>query len=211
MVVEKAVADGIGMDIDVKNSQGVMIVNIGYDTTEISILSLGGIVLSKLIKIGGNKFDEAIRSAVRREYNLIIGNKTAETVKMNLKELESEGKAAVVYGRDIVVGLPVEREIPTKLVDECLKEHFNTIIDNVRIILERTPPELSADIFRHGLYLSGGASQVNHFAELLGKGTGLKVNCAEDPISSTVRGISQIIKNSHFRSVAHTIEGMTKK
>ncbi|MGN0472625.1 MAG: rod shape-determining protein MreB [Lachnospiraceae bacterium] len=211
MVVEKAVADGIGMDIDVKNSQGVMIVNIGYDTTEISILSLGGIVLSKLIKIGGNKFDEAIRSAVRREYNLIIGNKTAEMVKMNLKELESEGKAAVVYGRDIVVGLPVEREIPTKLVDECLKEHFNTIIDNVRIILERTPPELSADIFRHGLYLSGGASQVNHFAELLGKGTGLKVNCAEDPISSTVRGISQIIKNSHFRSVAHTIEGMTKK
>lgn len=210
-VIEKAVADGIGMDIDVKNSQGVLIVNVGYDTTEISILSLGGIVLSKLIKVGGAKFDEAIRSAVRREYNLIIGNRTAETVKMSLRDLEKEGKGAIVYGSDIIAGLPVEREIPTKFVDECLKEHFDTIIDNVRIILERTPPELSADIFRHGLYLSGGASQTNHFAELLAKGTGLKVNCADDPIATTVRGMSQIIKNSHFKSVAHTIEGMSKR
>lgn len=155
MVVEKAVADGLGMDIDVKNSQGVLVVNVGYDTTEISILSLGGIVLSKLIKVGGFKFDEAIKNAVRKEFSLIIGGKTAENIKISLGELCEEGKGAVVYGRDIVTGLPVEREIPVSLVDECLQEHFYTIIDNVKVILERTPPELAADIYRHGIYLTG--------------------------------------------------------
>ena len=141
LVVEKAVADGLGMDIDVKNSQGVLTVNVGYDTTEISILSLGGIVLSKLIKIGGLKFDDAIRSAVRKEFSLIIGGKTAENVKISLKELEKEGRGAVVYGRDIVTGLPVERELPTSMIDECLMELFYTIIDSIKVILERTPPE----------------------------------------------------------------------
>ena len=106
MVVEKAVADGLGLDIDVKNSQGVLVVNVGYETTEISILSLGGIVLSRLIKVGGMKFDDAIRAAVRREFSLIIGGKTAENVKIALKELEEEGKGAIVYGRDIVTGHP---------------------------------------------------------------------------------------------------------
>ncbi len=209
-VVEKAVADGLGLEIDVKNSQGVLVVNVGYETTEISILSLGGIVLSRLIKAGGLKFDEAIRAAVRREFSLIIGGKTAESVKISLKELEEEGRGAVVYGRDIVTGLPVEREIPTKLVDESLEEHFNTIIDNVKVILERTPPELAADIYRHGIYLTGGASQVSHLAERLAAGTGLKVNEAENPINSVAMGLAKIIKDENYRSVTSTIEGMSK-
>lgn len=210
MVVEKAVADGLGLDIDVKNSQGVLVVNVGYDTTEISILSLGGIVLSRLIKVGGYKFDEAIRSAVRREFSLIIGGKTAENVKIALKELEEEGKGAVVYGRDIVTGLPVEREIPTSLVDECLSEHFHTIIDNIKVILERTPPELAADIYRHGIYLTGGASQVNHLAERISQGTGLKVNVAETPLTSVAVGLSKIINEDNYKTVAYAIEGMSK-
>ncbi len=210
MVVEKAVADGLGLDIDVKNSQGVLVVNVGYDTTEISILSLGGIVLSKLIKVGGLKFDDAIRNAVRREYSLIIGGKTAENIKMNLRELEKEGRGAIVYGRDIVTGLPVEREIPTKLVDEAMTEHFNSIIDNIKVILERTPPELAADIYRHGIYLTGGASQVNHLAQLVSNGTGLKVNVAEDPVTSVAVGLSKIIKDDNYKSVAYAIEGMSK-
>ncbi|MCM1112238.1 MAG: rod shape-determining protein [Muribaculum sp.] len=210
MVVEKAVADGLGLDIDVKNSQGVLVVNVGYETTEISILSLGGIVLSRLIKAGGLKFDEAIRSAVRREFSLIIGGKTSETVKIALKELENEGRGALVYGRDIVTGLPVEREIPTKLVDECLEEHFNTIIDNVKVILERTPPELAADIYRHGIYLTGGASQVNHLAERMATGTGLRVNVAENPQTSVAAGLSKIIKDENYKSVAYAVEGMSK-
>jgi len=210
MVVEKAVADGLGLDIDVKNSQGVLVVNVGYETTEISILSLGGIVLSRLMKIGGLKFDEAIRAAVRKEFSLIIGGKTAEMVKINLKELEQEGRGAVVYGRDIVTGLPVEREIPTKLVVECLEEHFNSIVDNVKVILERTPPELAADIYRHGIYLTGGASQVSHLAERLAVGTGLKVNVSENPLTSVAIGLSKIIKEENYKSVAYAIEGMSK-
>ncbi len=210
MVVEKAIADGLGMNIDVKNSQGVLMVNVGYDTTEISILSLGGIVLSRLIKTGGQKFDDAIRNAIRKEFSLIIGGKTAEKVKIDLQELEGNGQGALVYGRDIVTGLPVEREIPTRLIDETLTEHFAAIIDNVKVILERTPPELAADIYRNGLYLTGGASQVNHFAELMRKGTGLNVNVAENPITSVAVGLSKIIKDDNYKSVAYAIEGMSK-
>lgn len=210
MVVEKAVADGLGLDIDVKNSQGVLMVNVGYETTEISILSLGGIVLSRLIKNGGLKFDEAIRNAVRKEFSLIIGGKTAETVKMNLGELESQGQGALVYGRDIVTGLPVEREIPTKLVVECLEESFHSIVDNVKVILERTPPELAADIYRHGIYLTGGASRVSHLAERMATGTGLKVNVTDNPETSVVLGLARIIKDDNYKSVAYAIEGMSK-
>ena len=210
MVVEKAVADGLGLEIDVKNSQGVLIVNVGFDTTEISILSLGGIVLSRLIKVGGQKFDDAIRAAVRREFSLIIGGKTAENVKMALCDLEKEGKGAVVYGRDIVTGLPVERELPTNLIDDSLIEHFYTIIDNIKVILERTPPELAADIYRHGLYLTGGASSVNHLAELIQAGTGLKVNVSENPVTSVALGLSKIIKDDNYKSVAYSIEELTK-
>lgn len=209
-VVEKAIADGLGLDVDVKNSQGVLVVNIGFDTTEISILSLGGIVLSKLIKIGGQKFDDAIRAAVRREYSLLIGGKTAEKVKISLKELEEAKENAVVYGRDIVTGLPVEKEIPTELVNQALQENIRSIVDNIKVILERTPPELAADIYRHGIYLTGGSSQVSHLSELLSKGTGLKVNVSENPIESVALGLSKIIKDDNYKSVAYTIEGMNK-
>lgn len=210
LIVEKAIADGLGMDIDVKNSQGVLIVNVGFHTTEISILSLGGIVLSRLIKIGGAKFDEAIKNAVRKEFSLLIGGKTAEKVKIALTELTTSNLGAVVYGRDIVTGLPVEKEIPHELVDKALSEHFFSIIDNIKVILERTPPELAADIYRHGIYLTGGASQVNHLAELIGKGTGLKVNTCENPIESVALGLGKIIKDDHFKSVAYAIEGMSR-
>lgn len=210
MVVEKAVADGLGMDIDVKNSQGVIIVNVGFDTTEISILSLGGIVLSRLIKVGGAKLDDAIRAAVRREYSLIIGGKTAESMKISLRELDEEGKGAVVYGRDIVTGLPVEREIPTSLISECMEEHFHTIVDNIKVILERTPPELAADIYRNGIYLTGGASQVEFLAEKIQKGTGLRVNLSENPVTSVVLGLAKIINERNYKSVAYAIEGMSK-
>ncbi|MBP5297550.1 MAG: rod shape-determining protein [Lachnospiraceae bacterium] len=209
-IMEKAVADGLGNGIDVKNAQGVLVVNVGYETTEISILSLGGIVLSKLIKVGGLKFDDAIRQAVRREQGLLIGVKTAESVKINLRELKSNHEPAVVYGRDIVTGLPVERTIPVEVVDKALNEHFRTIIDNVKVILERTPPELSADIYRQGVYLTGGASQVSRFAESMYKGTGLKVNQSENPMTSVALGISKVIKEENYRSLAYSIEGMSR-
>ncbi len=210
MVVEKAIADGLGLDIDVKNSQGVMIVDVGYATTEISILSLGGIVLSKLIKVGGAKFDDAIRAAVRKEFNLMIGQKTAEKVKIGLRMLEEAGESAVVYGRDIVTGLPVEREIPTTLVDLALREHFDTIIDNIKVILERTPPELAADIYRHGVYVTGGSAVTSHLGELVSQGTNLKVNIADNAADSVACGLARVIKDEKYKSVAYSIQGMSK-
>lgn len=206
-VVEKAVADGLGLDIDVKTSQGVLIVDIGFETTEISILSLGGIVFSKLIKIGGNKFDEAIKGAIRKEYNLLIGNKTAEKVKYSVREMEEKKKNAIIYGRDIVTGLPVEKSVGAALVYSALTEHFMTIIDHVKQVLERTPPELGADIYHKGIYLTGGASQINYFGSLLAQSTGLKVNLAPEPLASVVKGLSTIIKSHKYQSLAYQIEG----
>lgn len=205
-VVEKAVADGLGLDINVKTSNGALVVNVGFDTTEISILSLGGIVLSRLIKTGGRKFDEAIKAAVRKEFNLLIGSKSAEQIKMQLKELEEKGEDAVVFGRDIVTGLPMQKEIPVQMVNECLVEHFSTIVDQVKLILERTPPELGADIYRNGIYLTGGASQVAHLEEKLSKETGLKVQQMDNPITSVAAGLSKVIKEDYFKTVAQRKE-----
>lgn len=210
-VVEKAVADGLGLGIDVKNSQGVMVVNVGYSTTEISILSLGGIVLSRLIKVGGHTFDEDIRSSVRKEFNLFIGEKSAERTKVNLAKLVEQNLNAVCYGRDIVTGLPVEKEIPTAILDAGMRASFATIIDNIKVILERTPPELGADIYRHGIYLTGGASQVYNLAPLIEKGTGLKVNVGDDPIDSVILGLAKVINEDKYRGLAYTIEGMSAR
>jgi len=210
LVADKAVLDALGMGLDVKSSQGVMVVDVGYETTEISVLSLGGIVISKLIKVGGLKFDECIKQTVRKEYNLLIGNKTAEIIKNSQVELEAEEKCALVYGRDIMLGLPVEREIPTDLVDNCLKESFATIIDNIKAILERTPPELAADIYRNGIYMTGGASQVNHLVERIANGTSLKVNISDDPIVTVAEGLGRVFRESNFQSIAYSVEGMGK-
>ena len=174
--------------------------------TEISILSLRGIVVSKLIKVGGKKFDESIRNIVRKEYGLLIGEKTSENVKIALKDFEKEGKDAVVYGRDIVTGLPVERQIPTELINSALVENFNQILDNVKATLEKTPPELAADIFKHGLYLTGGASQVCHLAQRLSNGVGLNVNIAENPVGSVALGLAKIIKEDQYKVLAYGIE-----
>ena len=204
-IVEKAIADGIGLDVDIINSQGILVVNIGYETTEISILSMGGIVLSRLIKIGGKKFDESIRNIIRKEYNLLVGIKTAEKIKIALPELKEAEENAVVYGRDIVTGLPVERSIPTNLIEKAMKESFETIIDSVRVILERTPPELGADIYRKGIFLTGGSAGIGNLHELIAKSTGLKVNFSVNGEESVAYGLSQIIKNDSFHKVAYSM------
>ncbi len=209
MALEKAIADALGMGIDVKNSQGVLIVDVGYDTTEISILSLGGIVLSKLIKVGGRVFDQSIVSAVRREYNLVIGMKTAEAVRMSFNEPGS-GETTTIYGRDIVTGLPMERTLTHDFVAKSLQSDFKMITDNVKIILERTPPELSADIYRHGLFLTGGACQEEGLSDELQLETKLDINLAESPVTTVALGLAQVIKKSQYRSLAYTIEGLGK-
>lgn len=209
-IVEKAIADGIGLSVDVKTSQGILVVNIGYETTEISILSMGGIVISKLIKTGGKKFDESIRNIIRKEYNLLIGIKTAEKVKIALPQLEALNEDAIVYGRDIVTGLPVERAIPTALIERAMHENFETIIDSVRTILERTPPELGADIYKRGIFLTGGSARIGDLHELISNNTGLKVNFSPNGEESVAFGLSQIIKNEHNRNVAYSMEDFSR-
>ncbi|MFI3237518.1 MAG: rod shape-determining protein [Lachnospiraceae bacterium] len=209
-IVEKPIADGLGFGIDVKNSSGTMVVNVGYHTTEISILSLGGIVLSKLIKNGGFKFDECIRSMVRKEFNLLIGNKSAEKIKIALNELDVNGEDAIVFGRDVVTGLPMERRIPVVKVQECLLESFTTIIDYVKSILEKTPPELAVDIYKNGIYLTGGASQIDLFQKCLAHSTSLKVQTMQEPVASVALGLSKIINEDYFKTVASSVEGINK-
>lgn len=205
-IVEKAIADGIGMDSDMRNYQGVLVVNIGYETTEISILSLGGIVLSKLIKVGGKKFDESIRNMVRKEYNLMIGMKTAEEVKIALPQLKASEKDAILYGRDIVTGLPVERNVPTILIERAMREHFDGILDNVRYILERTPPELGADIYKKGIFLTGGSAGIGDLHQLISQTTGLKVIFSQNREYSVAYGLSQIIRNDNLHSIVYSME-----
>ena len=208
MMVEKAAADALGMDVDIKSSQGMLLVDVGFATTEISILSLGGIVVSRLLKNGGQKFDEAIKNAVRKEYGVLIGSKTAEKVKYSIREMSNQNKNAIVYGRDIVTGLPMEKSIDRILVKDCLAELYDQIIDNIMQVLERTPPELGADIYHHGIYLTGGASQVSYLKETIEQKTGLKVNTTGEPMASVVKGLAHIIKNEKYRSLAFMMEGV---
>lgn len=196
-VVEKPIADAIGSGLDVMNASGVMVVNIGADTTEISIMSLGGIVLSKLVSTGGNKFDELIITNVKKKYNLIIGQKTAETIKKKLAyAINPEHETIKVYGRDVMSGLPTEAEIDSEFVYETINESLHSIVDAVRIILEKTPPEISSDIIDSGIYITGGSANIKKIDELFAKETELDVKVAEDPANTVVNGLGKILEDS---------------
>jgi rod shape-determining protein MreB len=195
-MVEKPIATALGMELDIYNAHGVLTVDIGADTTEISILSLGGIVLSKLLPLGGNRIDEGIKTFVKKRYNLVIGDKTAEYIKTNLvSAFASEKESVFVCGRNVVTGLPCEMEIFSDEVNEVVTELLITIIDSVKMILERTPPEISADIYRSGLYLTGGCSQMRDLDKLFSHETNLKVNLAKDPENTVANGLGALIEN----------------
>ena len=203
-MINKPIADAIGAGIDVSNAQGVMVVNIGADTTEISVISLGGIVISKAVKFAGNRLDEAIISAVKREYNLVIGRKTAEYIKCELgSAIRQEEKAVGVYGRHFATGLPTRCMISSNIVYECLIDFINQIVDNIKSILEHTPPELSADIIDTGIYLTGGSSSIQGLADLINNETDLHVICAKNPAECVVNGIRQIIEEPKYKDIAY--------
>lgn len=204
-VVEKPIADAVGMGIDVQSPNGHMIVDIGSDTTEISVISLGGIVLSKLIKTGGSKFDEAICGIVRKKYNLIIGSRSAEQIKMQLADAiePDEDIIAMTYGRNILTGLPNAREISASLIHEAIKELLHQIIENIKLILERTPPELTADIYAKGIYLTGGSAKILNIDKLITEETGLKVNMAENPSETVIRGIASIVTTPELSGLTY--------
>ncbi|MCI9427402.1 MAG: rod shape-determining protein [Eubacterium sp.] len=199
---EKPIADAAGLGLDVNQPTGVMVVDIGADTTEISIISLGGLVLSDLLHFGGNRIDESIISYIRRNYNLVIGQKTAKSLKERLGSgLPGREETMVIVGRDLVSGLPIELEISAETVYEATKDNLNSICNSIKMILEKTPPEVAKDIIHSGIYITGGASQIQSLDELFTQITNIKVNTCEKPEESVVRGLMKIIaddKNKHL-------------
>lgn len=208
LLCEKPIADAVGLELDVNSPTGYMIVNMGADTTEISVISLGGLVLSELLHFGGKRLDESIMSYLKRNYNLVIGEKTAGFLKEELGcalpvELE---KTAVVVGRDVVSGLPIEMEISAQVVYEAIKENLNSICTSIKMILEKTPPELARDIINSGIYLTGGASQIAKLDELFKQITNIRVNTCEYPEESAVRGLNKIVSEDKYRKLAFSMK-----
>ncbi len=206
-IVDKPVADAIGAGLDVTKSRGIMIVNIGAETTEISVLSLGGIVISKSVKIGGNKLDDSIISNVRKVYNLVIGSKTAESLKKELgSAIQTEEKFAPGFGRNVLSGLPVSIDISSDVIYSAIIDPLHSIMDSIKVILERTPPELAADIIKNGIYVSGGTSNIQNLQRFISQETNLNVNIVENPSESVVRGLMGVVSNPEFAKVAYTPE-----
>lgn len=197
-MVDKPVADALGAGVDINHSQGIMLVDIGADTTEISVLSLGGIVLTKLLNMGGNQFDDSIMATVRRRYNLLIGRKTAEQCKKKAATLNGNQKSMNVYGRDVVTGLPREREVDSELIQQGIAEQLDIIIDNIKQILERTPPEIAADIYDKGIYLTGGSAKIAGLPEYIGQAVKLKVHLTSDPSDAVINGLAEIMENDKY-------------
>ncbi len=201
-IVEKPIAAALGAGLDITCANGVMTVDIGADTTEISIMSLGGIVISKLIPVGGSKLDESIKLYVKKKYGLLIGDKTAEVIKKELANaFESKEESISVFGRDVVTGLPTKMEISAIMVHEAIMEYINTIIDAIKMILERTPPEISSDIIDSGIYLTGGSASIKNLDELISRETELQVNVCDNPADAVINGLGAIIEDSNLKTL----------
>jgi rod shape-determining protein MreB and related proteins len=194
-LVEEAMAAAIGAGLPITEPAGNMIVDIGGGTTDIAVISLAGIVYSKAVRVAGNEMDEAIIQYVKKSYNLLIGERTAEQIKMELGSAFplDERKTMEIKGRHLIEGVPKTITITDEEVREALAETVNVIVDAVRVALERTPPELSADIVDRGLVITGGGSMLQNLDKRLREETGLPVSNAEDPLSSVVLGAGKML------------------
>lgn len=195
-LIEEPMAAAIGAGLPITEASGNMIVDIGGGTTEVAVISLAGIVYSQSVRIGGDKLDEAIVQYMKRKYNLLIGERTAEAVKIGIGNVyagDEDLKHMEVKGRDLVSGIPKTLEINSDEIREAMSEPVNTIIEAVRIALERTPPELAADIVDKGIVLAGGGAYLKNLDLLLREETGLPVVVAEDPLSCVVLGSGAVL------------------
>ena len=198
-------AAAIGVGLPVQDAAGNMIIDIGGGTTEVALISLSGIVFSRSVRVAGDELDEAIAGYMKRAYNLMIGERTAEEIKIKIgsaypmeKEVGME-----VKGRDLVAGLPKTLTITSQEVREALLEPISTIVESVRVTLERCPPELSADLVDRGLVLAGGGALLRGLDKLLQEETGLPVHIAEDPLSAVAEGTGRALNELKFlRQVA---------
>ena len=193
--IEEPLAAAIGAGLPISTPGGNMIIDIGGGTTDIAVISLNGIVSSKSIRVGGNKMDEVIQRHIKTKYSLMIGDRTAEEIKMKIGSaypLEQE-LVLEVRGRDLVAGLPKTIEVTSGEIRESLMEPIMAIVDRVKSVLEQTPPELSSDIIERGVMLTGGVSLIRGFDKLLTKQIGIPVHVAEDPLSCVALGCGRAL------------------
>ena len=199
-LIEEPMAAAIGAGLPITEASGNMVVDIGGGTTEVAVISLSGIVTSRSIRVAGDKMDEAIVQYVKRKYNLLIGERTAELIKINIGTAypEENPQTIEVKGRDLVTGIPKTLEINSEEVREALAESINTIMETVRITLEGTPPELAADIVDKGIVLVGGGALLKNLDILLREVTSLPITIADDPLSSIVLGAGMVLDNEQL-------------
>lgn len=199
-LIEEPMAAAIGVGLPVQEAAGNMIVDIGGGTTEVAIISLAGIVFSRSIRVAGDELDEAIINYMKRAYNLVIGERTAEEIKIKIGSaypMEKETQLEV-RGRDLVAGLPKTLSITSQEVREALMDPVSNIVQSVRITLERCPPELSADLVERGIVLAGGGALLRGLDRLIQEETGLPVHVAEDPLSAVAEGTGKVLQELDF-------------
>ena len=204
-LIEEPMAAAIGVGLPVHEPAGNMIVDMGGGTTEVAIISLAGIVHSKSVRVGGDEMDEAIIQYMKRVYNLMIGERTAEEIKMSIGSAYPLGEemSMEVKGRDLVAGLPKTITITSEEIREALQEPVSAIVEAIRITLERCPPELSSDLVDRGIVLAGGTSLLRGIDKLIAEQTGLPVHRAEDPLSAVAEGTGVVLSELNLlRKVA---------
>lgn len=196
-LIEEPMAAAIGANLPVEEPTGSMIVDIGGGTSEVAVISLGGIVASESLRIAGDEFDEDIVSYVKKEYNLMIGERTAEHIKLNIGAAYPLAVEEVVEvrGRDLVTGLPKNIVISSTEVSKALKESISKILDAIRQTLEKTPPELASDIMDKGITLTGGGALLRGLDKIITRETGIPTNITESPLDSVVVGAGRVLEN----------------
>ena len=194
-LIEEPVAAALGAGLDIYSPVGNMIVDIGGGTTDIAIISLGGVVVSQSIKVAGDKFDEAIMRYVRRKYNVAIGERTAEKIKMQIGTVyeHTEAKTMEVKGRCLIQGLPKNITLSSKEMLEAMMEPISMILDNICLAIEKTPPELVGDILKNGIILVGGGSLLVGLDRLIEDVTGIKTKLTKDPIKCVAMGTGKVL------------------
>ena len=194
-LIEEPMAAAIGAGLPITEPTGNMVVDMGGGTTGVAVISLGGIVYCKSIKVAGDRFDEALVNYVRRQFNLLIGERTAESIKIkigNAYPYEDECSMEI-KGRDLVAGAPKTIEITSSQVNDALMDPLSEVVDAVRTALEKTPPELASDIVDNGIILTGGGAKLANLDVLLRERTGIPVSTAEDPLSCVVMGSGKVL------------------
>ena len=194
-LIEEPMAAAIGAGLPVTEATGNMIVDIGGGTTEVAVISLSGVVFSRSIRVAGDKMDEAILKHIKRKYNLLIGERTAELIKITIGSAYpgNEIQTMEIRGRDLVAGVPKTIEITDEEIRETLMEPVYQVVESVRIALERTPPELASDIVDKGVVLAGGGALLRNLDVLLREETGVPVNLADDPLTAVVMGAGKVL------------------